>query len=156
MDKSFIVSQSVTLIAAILALIGSILSIYISSKLALNTERRHLLWAKELDRFLAMEELVGELVEEVGGYRPFNSKDNIFFERIQKLERAAGQFARYPKVRQSIRDLHNTIGRMIDSKRHSEDIRPIQNELETSYRAFIKECDTIVSRPKGDTAHYGG
>ena len=52
--------------------------------------------------------------------------------------------------------LHNTIGRMIDSKRHSEDIRPIQNELETSYRAFIKECDTIVSRPKGDTAHYGG
>jgi len=148
MDKYFMVSQSVTLVAAILALIGSILSIFISSKLALNTERRQLLWAKELDRFLAMEELAGELIEEVGGYRPLGSKDHPFFERFRKLEHAAGQFARYPKVRQTIRDLHNTIGRMMNAKQHSEDIQTIQGELEIGYRAFLDACDNILSREK--------
>ena len=51
--------QTVTLIASILALVGSLLTILVGTRLTLLKERRQLLWSKELERFLALEELAG-------------------------------------------------------------------------------------------------
>jgi len=64
-------SENAVLAAAIISLLGSILSLYIGTSLAVRKERRQLLWSSELDRFFQLEELAGELVECQGGYRPF-------------------------------------------------------------------------------------
>jgi hypothetical protein len=62
-------TEIVTLAAAVIALLGSILSLFISTRLAIQKERRQLLWAKELGRFFELEELAGDLVEELVSYR---------------------------------------------------------------------------------------
>jgi len=48
--------QTITLIASIIALVGSLLTILLGTRLALLKERRQLLWSKELERFFALEE----------------------------------------------------------------------------------------------------
>jgi hypothetical protein len=92
-------SEIVTLVAAILALAGSILSLFIGTGLAIRKERRQLLWSKELDRFFDLEELAGELVEFMGSYRAIPDNRNELTEKLESLEQAAGRFARYPEVR---------------------------------------------------------
>jgi hypothetical protein len=61
--------QTVTLIASIIALVGSLLTILLGTRLALLKERRQLLWSRELERFFALEERAGQLVEELASYR---------------------------------------------------------------------------------------
>jgi hypothetical protein len=73
-------SEIVTLVAAILALAGSILSLFIG-------------------RFFDLEELAGELVEFMGSYRAIPDNRNELTEKLESLEQAAGRFARYPEVR---------------------------------------------------------
>jgi hypothetical protein len=58
----------VTLIAAILAFAGSLLSVYLGTPLAIRKERRQLIWTIELQRLFRLEELAGSLVELVGTY----------------------------------------------------------------------------------------
>ena len=55
--------QVVTLIPSIVALVTSLFVIWWGTHLALRKERRQLLWSKELERFLALEELAGQLVD---------------------------------------------------------------------------------------------
>lgn len=123
-----------TLSASIIALIGSVVSLFISTRLAILKDRRQLLWSKELDRFFQLEELVGELVENLGDYRPIPEDRSELSHKFKDLERAAGRFARYPEVQQAIRDLHNTLGRTFAAKRDYEDDRDIRHELDPTCR----------------------
>ncbi len=138
--------DKVTLAAALIALAGSILSLFISTRLAVLKERRQLLWSKELDRFFQLEELAGDLVEFLGAYRPIPDDRTESFQRFDALERAAGRFGRYPEVRQAIRDLHNVLGRMFAAKRDSEDNREIRQELDPAYRKLLRACDKVLAR----------
>lgn len=141
-------SELVTLVAAVIALLGSILSLYISTRLAVQKERRQLLWSKELDRFFELEQLAGELVEELGSYRPIPEDRTSLERRFQVLELAAGRFGRYPGVRQAIRDLHNTLGRMFAAKRDQDDDRSVRTELEPALRTLLAACDDVVGRKR--------
>lgn len=144
-------SANVTLVAALVALVGSILSLFISTRLALQRERRQLLWSKELDRFFSLEELAGELVEEIGRYRPVQNEDATpsFRTKFNALEGAAGRFGRYQEVRRAILDLHNTIGRMYVSKRDCDgDERAIRDELGPAFLALLSECDQVLGRTR--------
>ena len=138
--------DKVTLAAAIIALAGSLLSLFISTRLAIRKERRQLLWSKELDRFMDLEELAGELVEYMGSYRPIPGDRTELAGRLDALERSAGQFARYPGVRQAIRDLHNTLNRMFVAKRDDRDDREVRKELDPAYRKLLAECDSVLQR----------
>jgi len=141
-------TETITLVAALIALLGSILSLFISTRLAIRKERRQLLWNKELDRFFALEELAGDLVEELGSYRPIPDDLSEFESKFEALARAAGRFSRYPEVRQAIRDLHNTLGRMFVAKRDHDDTREIRNELDPAFRKLLTACDTVTGRNK--------
>lgn len=134
-------SDIATLIAAILALAGSILSLFISTQLAVWKERRQLLWSKELDRFFELEELAGELVEFMGSYRAIPDDRTELAEKMESLERSAGRFSRYPEVRQAIRDLHNTLSRMFEAKRDRKGGREVRKELDPTYRRLLAACD---------------
>lgn len=136
----------VTLAASIIALLGSLLSLFVGSRLVLQRERRQLLWSKELDRFLELEELAGTLVEEIGSYKPVPTDRAELVAQFDSLHRSAGQFARYPAVRQAVRDLHNVLGRLFVAKRDSEDDREVRGELEPAYRSLIDACDKATGR----------
>jgi len=140
-------SDIVTLIAAILALAGSILSLFIGTRLAVLKERRQLLWSKELNRFFDLEELAGDLVEFMGSYQAIPDDRAELAEKLKSLEQAAGRFARYPEVRQSVRDLHNTLGRMFVAKRDKKDNEDdVRKELDPAYRKFLTACDKVLKR----------
>jgi hypothetical protein len=141
-------SQIVTIAASLIALLGSILTLLVGTRLALRKERRQLLWSKEIDRFLALEELAGQLVEELSSYRPIPQDQLTLATQLEALHHAAGRFARYPAVRQAIRDLHNTLGRMVDAKSHREDDRAIGSELDPALRQLLVACDQAIERDR--------
>lgn len=135
-----------TLAAAVIAFLGSVLSLFISSTLAIRKERRQLLWSKELDRFFELEEFAGTLVEELGSYKPVADDRTELGELFDRLDRAAGRFGRYPDVRQAIRDLGNTLAGMFAANRADEDDREIRKELQPAYQALLQACDAVVGR----------
>lgn len=144
-------SQTVTLIASILALVGSLLTILVGTRLALLKERRQLLWSKELDRFLALEELAGQLVEELASYRTLD-RSNVG-PRLEELQQAAGRFARYDDVRRATLQLQNTLGRMFAAKRdHTDDEQELRSELDRHLKQLLSVCDQITGR---DKLHHG-
>ncbi|MGA3327075.1 MAG: hypothetical protein ABSF45_21635 [Terriglobia bacterium] len=141
-------TEIVTLIASIIALIGSIVSLFISTRLAIWKERRQLRWSKELERFFQLEELAGDLVEDLGGYRPLPEDRTELAGKFDTLGRAAGRFARYPEVRQAIWALRNTLDRMFVAKRDSEDDREIRGELDPAFRKLLEACDKALDRKR--------
>jgi hypothetical protein len=142
--KSVANHEFVTLAAAGIAFLASILSLFIGTRLAIKKERRQLLWSKELDRFFDLEHLAGELVEDVGSYRPIPEDRASLDARLRTLELAAGRFGRYPGVRRGIRDLHNTLGRMFVAKRDHQDDHSIRAELDPIFRKLLAACDSVV------------
>ncbi len=145
------ISETITFIAALLALLGSILSLFISARLAIQKERRQLLWSKELDRFFQLEELAGQLVETVGGYAPLPENDPDITQKLLALGNAAGRFSRYPAVRLAIQDLDNVLGRVYAEKRDSAgDWMNSRQELDPTFRQLLVACDQVVGRQKID------
>jgi hypothetical protein len=139
--------QTVTLVASIIAFVGSLLTILVGTRLALLKERRHLLWSKELDRLLALEELAGQLVEELAGYRTLD-QSNVG-PRLEELRQSAGRFARYDDVRRATLQLQNTLERMFAAKRdHTDDERELRSELDRHLKKLLSACDQITRRDK--------
>lgn len=136
----------VTLAVAVIALLGSILSLFVGSRLVLHRERRQLVWSKEIDRFLRLEELASMLVEEIGSHKPIPDERSELTSQFNALHRAAGEFARYPNVQLAVRELHNALGRMFDAKLHREDDRPISAELGPALRKLLDACDKAIGR----------
>jgi hypothetical protein len=119
----------------------------VGTSLALNKERRQLLWSKELERFLALEELAGQLVEELAGYRTLEPSD--IAPRLKEFEQAAGRFARYDGVRRAVLQLHNTLGRMFVAKRdYTDEGRELRTELDRHLKQLLGACDQITGREK--------
>jgi hypothetical protein len=140
--------ETVTLIASIIALCGSLLSVFIGSSLAIRKERRQLVWSKELDRFFALEETAGVLVEDLGSNRSIQDREEFLLNQLRQFSNLAGKFARYSDVRQSIRDLHNILSRLYLAKRDFQDEREVRKELEPSYLKFLNSCDSVTRRQK--------
>ena len=142
-----VTSETVTLIASILALVGSLLTILLGTRLTLRKERRQLLWSKEFERFLALEELAGQLVEELASHRALDQ--SIVVPMLQEYRRAAGRFARYDDVRRAILQLQNTLERMFVAKRdHNDDEEKLRSELERDLTKLLNACDQITGRDK--------
>jgi hypothetical protein len=138
-----------TLITQGLALVVALFTIFWGTRLALFKERRQLLWSKELERFLALEELAGQLVEDLASYRTLD-RSNLG-TRLEELHQAAGRFARYDDLRRAILQLHNTLGRMFVAKRDFEvEEQEIRSELYCHLKQLLSACDQITERDKLD------
>lgn len=139
--------QTVTLIASILALVGSLLTILLGTRLTLLKERRQLLWSKELERFFALEERAGQLVEELASYRALNQ--STIGPGLEEYRQAAGRFARYDDVRRAILQLQNTLDRMFVAKRdHDDDGEQLRSELNRDLKKLLSACDHVTGRDK--------
>jgi len=139
--------QIVTLIASLLALVGSLLTILVGTRLTLLKERRQLLWSKELERFLALEEVAGQLVEELASHRTLDQ--TIVGPRLEEYRQAAGRFARYDDVRRAILKLQNTLERMFAAKRdRNDDEEQLRSELDRDLKKLLSACDQVTGRDK--------
>ena len=134
--------QTITLISSIIGPFVTIGGVYLTSQFAFNRERKLVSWKREIERFFELEEFVGELVEQVGSY----SQDGVeIIEPMGKLATAAGRFRKYKAVKQSLRELHNCLGRLIDDKRkHRDEEVATRNELETQFESFLAACDSVT------------
>jgi hypothetical protein len=118
-----------------------------ATRLALRKERRQLLWSKLLDRFFALEEQAGQLVEELSSYRSLDQTKVA--SSLEEFRQTAGRFARYDSVRRAILDLQNNLERMFVTKRDREDDeRLLRSELDVNLKKLLKACDEITKRDK--------
>jgi hypothetical protein len=137
--------QIVTLAVPLIVFVGSLTTILWTTKLALQKERRQLLWSKELDRFFALEERAGQLVEELGSYGRLDQAK--VSASLGEFRRVAGSFVRYPGVRQAIRDLQNTLDRMFIAKQdYEDDQQELRAELEVRMKQLLAACDQVTER----------
>lgn len=137
----------VALVASILAFLSSLIAIRWGTSLALTKERRQLLWSKEFDRLLALEELAGQLVEELAGYRATDPA--TLAPRLEELQNAAGRFSRYDDVRRAALQLKNTLDRMFVAKRdHTDEAQDIRSELDRDLKRLLSACDQVTRRNK--------
>lgn len=96
--------------------------------------------AKEPDRFIALEELAGQLVEELSSYRPLDRE--FLAPLFDEFRRAPGKFVRYPEVRKVTLDLQNALDRMFAAKRDHEDGQPeLRDELDAELKELLTACD---------------
>jgi pyrimidine deaminase RibD-like protein len=96
--------------------------------------------AKEPDRFLALEELAGQLVEELSSYRPLDR--TVLVPWFDEFRRAPGKFVRYSEVRINALNLQNVLDRMFVAKRDHEDGQPeLRAELDAALKALLTACD---------------
>ena len=145
--------QTVTLIAPIIALVVSLLTILWSTRLALVKERRQLLWSKELERFFALEEHSGQLVEELASHRAL--AQSIVGPRLEEYRQDAGRFARYDDVRRAILQLQNTLERMFVAKRdHNDDEEKFRSELYRDLKKLLNACDHAPEETSYTVAEY--
>ena len=134
--------QTITLILSIIGPFVTIGGVYLTSRFTFNRERRLASWKHEIDRFLALEEMTGVLVEQVSSYTPDGQE---VFDSMDKLVAAAGRFRRYQSVKQSIRDIHNCLSRLIDDKRkHRDEEQKTRSELEAQFEKFLIACDSVI------------
>jgi hypothetical protein len=138
--------QTITLIAAMIAAVVSIVSLLLNSRFTLDRERRLVLWRKEVDRLIELEELAGRLVEDIGSYRSLKSMRDRLVSQLELLEAMAGRMARYPKVRQAVRDLHNVLGRLFADRRDHKDDQKTRGELDPAHRMLLDACDSVLGQ----------
>lgn len=138
--------QTMTLIAAMIAAVVSIVSLLLNSRITLDRERRLVLWRKEVDRLFELEELAGRLVEDIGSYHSLERMRDRLASQLERLEDMAGRMARYPKVRQAVRDLHNVLGRLFTERRDNNDDRMTRGELDPAHRMLLDACDSVLGR----------
>ena len=70
----------VTLIAAVIAALTSIGSLLLNTRLAIRKEQRLLLWGKEFDRLIELEEMAGVALDATG-HRDILETLAVFGER---------------------------------------------------------------------------
>ena len=147
--------EIVTLSAAVIALLGSILSLAISTKLAIGKERRQILWTKELERLFTLEELAGSLVQELYCYSPLTGDAEILRQKLWDLQLTAGRLARYSEVRTATQDMFNTLSRLFVVKGQRGDWLPLVSEAETAFRKLLDACDKVTERNPVGTVWHG-
>jgi len=138
--------QTITLIAAVIAAAVSIASLLLNSRLTLDRERRLVLWRKEVDRLIDLEELAGRLVEDVGSYRHIDGTRDRIAGQMEQLEAMAGRIARYANVRQTVRNLHNVLSRLFVDRRDQKEDQASRSELESAHRALLAACDGVLGK----------
>ncbi|MEK7722359.1 MAG: hypothetical protein AAB359_08220 [Elusimicrobiota bacterium] len=137
-------SQTVTLIAAGIAAIASLISLILNSSLIIHRERKQQLWQFNLQRITQLEELAGHIAELFGGYPAFEKLQQEAPQLLLQLELAAGHFRRHKILNQAIRDFHNAASRAFVARRDSQDDRDDKRDLEETFARLLKACDEVI------------
>jgi len=139
-------TQTVTLIAAGIAAIASLLSLFLNSSLIIRRERRQQLWQFNLQRVTQLEELAGHIAELLGGYPAIETLEEKVPELLAKLELAAGNFRRHKFLNQSIRDFHNAASRVFVARRDHQNDKDDKHDLEVLFTNLLRTCDEALKK----------
>ena len=101
---------------------------------------------EEVDRIIELEERAGGLVEITTSYRGIEEIIERTPDYYRQLEIDAGRFKRYKGIMQALRDLHNGVGRLLDSQSHHEGWREVAVEVDSLYDSLLKECDAVTGK----------
>ena len=121
-------------------------TVWITENQRTRRERLKDLWQKESDRFFALEELAGKIVELLGSHLALEYIEKEASTPLVELNLCSGKFRRHRNVLQAIRDFHNRAGIVLDTKRHHEDSREAVQDLEVAYDSLLKACDEVLKR----------
>jgi hypothetical protein len=139
-----------TLVASFVgAAVGSVFAIIgmvVNSWLTLSRDRRQLAWKTEVNRVVELEERAGALVEIATSHRGIEEIIERTKDHYRQLELDAGRFKRYKGIMQALRDLHNGVGRLLDSHSVHEDWREVAVDVDSLYDALLKECDAVTGK----------
>jgi hypothetical protein len=138
--------EVVTLIAALIAALTSIITLGLNTRLAILKEKRMILWENELNRLLKLEELVGVVREIAKSFHVKEEMEKRFQPIHKQLEVAAGEFGRYRDLSKCVRDVAHACAVIVSLKNESDDYREWQENLEAHYKDFIQKCDKITKR----------
>ena len=141
------------IIVACLAAAVSIVNLTLSTRLSEGSERRRVLWERELDRFSELEDTAGRLVEDLLSYNiRSDTERSSTLEKLQLLRGSTGRFLRYPTIAAALRDVTHSGGWYIsqdmkhDTRAEFEEAR---NDVTTSFSKLISAIDeTLKSAPK--------
>jgi len=139
-------TEKVTLIAALIAALTSVITLGLNSRLVLLREKRMLLWQKELDRILEVEEVAGKAVEIALSHSSSEVIEAEFVPLHSWLRHAAGRFSRYKELRQAIRELNHHCAVVVADKVSNEDYREWAEKVPALFESLIAECDKITRR----------
>ena len=136
----------ITLYAAAVASIFSLLSMLVLSWLTQRRERRQQVWQTEINRIIELEERTGQLVELICSHNAPDKNRNGIADALSRLGSDAGRFRRHKNIMQAIRDLHNGLSRLLDEKLHNEDYRGTGVEVDSLYDTLLTECDKVTGK----------
>ena len=135
--------QMLTLIVAIGTFVVSIFHLLLGSHITWRRERRLAIWRKEADSLMELEELAGKLIEEIGSYHDLEIVRQRITLPLEQLEAMSGRLAKYPKIRQSARELHQAVNLLLNARREHKDDREERANLDPTYRALLDACDEV-------------
>lgn len=141
-------AQTVTLIAAIIAALTSVVTLWLNARLAILKEKRLLLWQQELERIIELEEIAGVAQELALSYASPEVLDREFSPLHDKLRHSAGRFGRYPGLATALRELNHACAVTVAEKVKYGDSREWQEKIAPAYKTFLEECDVITQREK--------
>ena len=139
-------AQEATLIAAAIAALSSVVTLFLNARFALLKEQRLLLWQKELDRLLETEELAGQAQELAKSYSGPEVLKEEFPPLHDQLRQRAGRLGRYPELVQALRDLNHACAGTVSEKIESGISDEWQRKISPAFEAFLSECDKITQR----------
>jgi len=145
-------TEYATIIAATIAALASMVSLLLNTKLTINREKRKILWSKEIDRFIELEENCGILTEYLLSYGYSDEeKKQKYRDNAQYIRIASGRFRRYQNVLQALRDFKNRAGIYISElgqQNTREEDEEYRSHIEKTFYSLINACDKAVDRPK--------
>jgi hypothetical protein len=111
----------------------------------INEKLKQGMQPEEHQRFVALEELAGQLVEELASHWPL--RRSMIEPMLEQYRQGAGRFARYDNVRRAILQLQNSLDRMYVAKRdHDGDQETLRSELDRDLKTLLSVCDSVTER----------
>lgn len=120
---------------------------WLNNHLAINKEQQKLLWEKELDRLMELEETAGIAQELALSYESPELIEAEFKPLYDKLRLSAGRFGRYPDLAKAIRELSHCCAATVDEKVKRGDSREWQEKIKPAFQEFIRKCDLVKRTP---------
>lgn len=136
------------IIVACVAAATSLVALFVSPRLSERNERRKAIWERELARFIELEEVAGQLIDDVFAYRMRDETTrNEVYDKLRFIKLASGRFLRYQRVSTALHKLVNSAGWSIsqDMKHEStEEFQKTRAELDADFRELLAACDQAL------------
>ncbi len=137
--------EEITLVAALMAAITSIISLVLSSRLTLNRDKRMTSWSKEVERLHQLEEQIGIAMEVVSVYTGIDEKKKDYIPLHDDLKYVAGKFSRYPDLAKAIRRFVHACDLTVNCQMEHRDERSYKEDVQKQYDQVIIACDRILN-----------